>query len=444
MPFDLVGMMALKALMMATGVNNSKNNSSFALKGLKRLSILRNCVDVDVNSTQTQREVVVDIHQIAVSLPAILKMDSEITLQISSSNINNINNINLSGQLAGMVRQKHSLLKDSRATLLLADDEDLFRWLARQNNQPTLLIEWPASDQLIRSINNNGLRWAPVWMDSEGVSLEHLRHQLLSIGNEDQTLIFYTTPIGHHPTGVSATVDRRNAVYDLCAQWDALIFENDYNYYNSSNVASYYLTLDSSSCCSDSSTPRVLHIDRSLGVLFGPQFGFPLVIGPPSTTIIDNGSVPANPKLKLPLSILSALLNRFDYASCLAQVNQNISNQRAEFVKRLFADLPALVDEQTPMRGLVDWSIKPALFGPLVWLRIYGLEMRHNNTPNTDIDSGLVYYTSSQADGQWSFHISVDSSRPGVWEQLSKAIKETVQADMQSRNSSRHSSIAMV
>ncbi|KZV91707.1 PLP-dependent transferase [Exidia glandulosa HHB12029] len=75
----------------------------------------------------------------------------------------------------------------------------------------------------------------PVTMDAEGMSISALR-ELLASWDENargtgRPHVLYTVSVGQNPCGMTTSLDRKKAIYEVCVEYDILIIEDDPYYF---------------------------------------------------------------------------------------------------------------------------------------------------------------------------------------------------------------------
>lgn len=99
------------------------------------------------------------------------------------------------------------------------------------NRGDTMLIEEFTFPSVLECARPQGVHPVAVKLDAEGVVPEALDHQL---STWDETThrrprVIYTIPTGQNPTGSTASVERRKAVYEVCQKHDIIILEDGKN-----------------------------------------------------------------------------------------------------------------------------------------------------------------------------------------------------------------------
>ena len=100
------------------------------------------------------------------------------------------------------------------------------------NDGDTLLIENPTYTGCLSFLRTLNCNLAQVETDAEGIVPDSLESVLANWPDEKtRPRCLYTIPSGGNPTGVTATLERKRAVYEICHKYDVLILEDDAYYY---------------------------------------------------------------------------------------------------------------------------------------------------------------------------------------------------------------------
>ncbi|KAI9256227.1 pyridoxal phosphate-dependent transferase [Sporodiniella umbellata] len=144
-----------------------------------------------------------------------------------------------------------------------------------------LLIEGPTYTGALSFLETVPCTLAEVATDEHGIVPESLRDMLARWpesnpnGRKDQARphVLYTIPCGGNPTGVNATLARKQAVYAICSEYDVAILEDDAYYYlqfDNERIRSYLsMDIDGRVLRCDSMS-KILSSGLRLGWLTGP------------------------------------------------------------------------------------------------------------------------------------------------------------------------------
>ncbi|EJD53205.1 L-tyrosine:2-oxoglutarate aminotransferase [Auricularia subglabra TFB-10046 SS5] len=88
--------------------------------------------------------------------------------------------------------------------------------------------------RLINAPLAQGIRWAPLELDAQGIMPEEMDRVLSTWDEATQGRrphVLYTIPVGQNPTGSSLTLERRKKIYELAQKYDVIILEDDPYYF---------------------------------------------------------------------------------------------------------------------------------------------------------------------------------------------------------------------
>ncbi|KAI8641796.1 pyridoxal phosphate-dependent transferase [Parasitella parasitica] len=230
----------------------------------------------------------------------------------------------------------------------------------------SILIENPSYTGCLSFLKTLRCDLSDVPTDGFGIVPEELEKMLANwpqsnpSGKKDQPRprCLYTIPCGGNPTGSTATLERKQAVYNICSKYDVLILEDDAYYYlqfEGKRVPSY-LSMDTEG--------RVLRCDSMSKILSaGLRIGW--ITGPkPLLERIDMHTMVTNLQPSgLPQVMAYQLLEHWGHSGFFKHVEQVADfyrQKRDEFVECL----------NRRMKGRAEWVIPNA--GMFVWLRLLG------------------------------------------------------------------------
>lgn len=96
------------------------------------------------------------------------------------------------------------------------------------NPGDTMLVERPSYPGAMRVFRAYGAQLAGVEMDGEGVRIDSLEATVRRLADEGRApKLFYTMPTLHNPTGLTASIPRREQVVEVCDRHGILIVEDD-------------------------------------------------------------------------------------------------------------------------------------------------------------------------------------------------------------------------
>ncbi|KAG2237827.1 pyridoxal phosphate-dependent transferase [Thamnidium elegans] len=230
----------------------------------------------------------------------------------------------------------------------------------------SLLIEKPTYTGCLSFLKTLNCDLADIDTDAEGIVPESLESMLANwpesnpSGKKDQPRprCLYTIPSGSNPTGVSATLERKQAVYKICQKYDVLIIEDDAYYYlqfSNERIPSYLsLDVDGRVLRFDSMS-KILSAGLRLGWVTGPKILLDRInIHTMVTNLQPSG---------IPQVMAYALLEKWEHDGFFKHVIE-VSNfyrqKRDEFIECL----------DRRMKGRAEWTVPTA--GMFVWIRLLG------------------------------------------------------------------------
>ncbi|MCI8525774.1 MAG: PLP-dependent aminotransferase family protein [Oscillospiraceae bacterium] len=88
----------------------------------------------------------------------------------------------------------------------------------------TVLVENPSFIGALNAFRAFGAQLTGVPMEEDGVDVAAIEKALEACPN---ARLFYTIPSFHNPTGITTSLEKRKAVYDLCVRHNVVILEDD-------------------------------------------------------------------------------------------------------------------------------------------------------------------------------------------------------------------------
>ncbi|KZV87380.1 PLP-dependent transferase [Exidia glandulosa HHB12029] len=98
----------------------------------------------------------------------------------------------------------------------------------------TFLIEEYSFPGLVNAPLAQGIRWAPLKMDAQGIIPSEMEQVLRTWNEETQgrrPRVLYTIPVGQNPTGSTLSIERRRRIYEIAREFDIIILEDDPYYF---------------------------------------------------------------------------------------------------------------------------------------------------------------------------------------------------------------------
>lgn len=92
------------------------------------------------------------------------------------------------------------------------------------NEGDVVLVEEPSFIGALNSFRSFGAKLAGVAMEDDGINVAGLEQAMKEHPNAK---LFYTIPSYHNPTGITTSLEKRKAVYDLCVKYGVVILEDN-------------------------------------------------------------------------------------------------------------------------------------------------------------------------------------------------------------------------
>jgi len=100
------------------------------------------------------------------------------------------------------------------------------------NEGDSLLIESPTYVGSLAFLKPLGVKFVQVETDGKGIIPSSLSSILSNWSNPStKPKVLYTIPTGSNPTGVSATIERKKEILEVCRRENIVILEDDPYYY---------------------------------------------------------------------------------------------------------------------------------------------------------------------------------------------------------------------
>ncbi|KAF9812464.1 hypothetical protein IEO21_06182 [Rhodonia placenta] len=231
--------------------------------------------------------------------------------------------------------------------------------MAMVNPGDSVLVECPVYAGVLPMFQALHCDLIEVETDSHGIKSNSLRSILQNWPSTKQRpKVLYTVPYGCNPTGMTATLDRRQEVLALAREYDFIILEDDpyyYLYYGDAPRYLSYFTLE----LQQPEVGRVLRFDSLSKILSsGIRIGF--ASGPePLLQAIDMHTAVANLQTSsLTQAITYSLLDAWGYSGFKAHtetVSRFYREKRDVFEGALRRHLEGLAEWSTPEAGMFFW-----------------------------------------------------------------------------------------
>ncbi|KAI7893651.1 pyridoxal phosphate-dependent transferase [Mucor mucedo] len=234
------------------------------------------------------------------------------------------------------------------------------------NDGDSILVENPTYTGALSFLENLNCDLADIPTDEFGLVPEALDRMLANWpesnpnGKKDQPRphCLYTIPSGGNPTGISATLERKQAVYKICSKYDILILEDDPYYflqYTRDRTPSYFsMDVDARVLRCDSMS-KILSSGLRIGWVTGPHALIERINMHTMVTNLQPSGIPQ--------AMTFGLLEKWGHQGFLDHVDRVADfyrEKRDEFVECL----------NHRMKGRAEWVVPNA--GMFVWLRLLG------------------------------------------------------------------------
>jgi kynurenine/2-aminoadipate aminotransferase len=229
-----------------------------------------------------------------------------------------------------------------------------------------LLAEKPTYTGALSFLETQPVDLVPVATDAHGIVPESLEEVLANwpesnpSGKKDQPRpsVIYTVPVGGNPTGVSATLERKQKAYEICRKYDVLIVEDDPYYYlqfGAKRTPSYF-SMDTDG--------RVLRLDSmskilSSGIRLGWATGPKVLLERMNMHTMVTNLQPAGVTQLMAYELLSRW-GLDGFLQHVDKVSAFYKEKRDMFVECLDRHL----------KGLAEWAVPDS--GMFVWINLLG------------------------------------------------------------------------
>ncbi|KAI8352132.1 pyridoxal phosphate-dependent transferase [Choanephora cucurbitarum] len=230
------------------------------------------------------------------------------------------------------------------------------------NDGDAILVENPSYTGCLSFLKTLRCDLVAVATDAYGIvpdSLDALLSNWPQDSPQPRPRVLYTIPSGGNPTGATATLERKQAVYAICQRFNVLIIEDDAYYYlqfQSPRIPSY-LSLDQDGrVLRCDSMSKILSAGLRLGWITGPA---PLLERINMHTMVTNLQPSGIPQV-MAYQLLSQWTHQgfFEHVEHVAQFYRE---KRDDFVDCLDRHL----------KGRAEWVVPQA--GMFVWLKLVGI-----------------------------------------------------------------------
>jgi len=133
-----------------------------------------------------------------------------------------------------------------------------------------VIVEDPCYPGSLYNLKPRNCIIEPVSIDEHGIIIEQLENTLKQY--EGRVKLLYLVPTTQNPSGVTTSLDRRNAIYALACRYDILILEDDPYYYLTENNVSSLWSLDTENrVIRFDSFSKILSAGLRVGFATGPK-----------------------------------------------------------------------------------------------------------------------------------------------------------------------------
>lgn len=244
-----------------------------------------------------------------------------------------------------------------------AGSQDLIykAFLALLNPGESVLVEAPVYAGVVPLLVGQHAHCVEVDTDEHGASVESMRHALENWpANKPKPKVFYTVPYGCNPSGVTTSLERREAILQLAHEHNFIIMEDDpyyYLYFGSAPRPPSYWELEAR--YNDRPRGRVLRFDSFSKILSsGLRLG--LVTGPRALVeAINMHTASANLQVSSTTQAIAyTFLSDWGYETFFEhtrKVSEFYRRKRDVFARGLEKHLTGLAEWTTPEAGMFFW-----------------------------------------------------------------------------------------
>jgi len=128
--------------------------------------------------------------------------------------------------VAARLRERFATGKDGDMVLIVSGGQQGIELTAKVmcDEGDTVIAEEPSFIGALNAFRSLGLNIAGVPMEDDGMNIEALERELKS---NPRAKIIYTIPTFHNPCGITTTLGKRRAVYELARRYGAIIIEDN-------------------------------------------------------------------------------------------------------------------------------------------------------------------------------------------------------------------------
>lgn len=223
-----------------------------------------------------------------------------------------------------------------------------------------VLVESPSYRDALLLFRDQGCHLRSVPMDNEGVSLQSFADAVKSLQSEGKKpSLFYTIPTFQNPTGITTSLERRQAILEIARRHQILILEDDVYrdiVFEGEVPASYFALASGDGVLRIGSFSKTLAPGLRLGWLIGKVAHIERYVG--CGTFRMGGGV--NP---LAAHIAAAYVASGGWDAQIARLRQAYRLRRDVMLAELDRSMPSGVSWTTPAGGFFIWLTLPPEVG---------------------------------------------------------------------------------
>lgn len=132
----------------------------------------------------------------------------------------------LRAHLADYMEKKHGISKEGNTLIITSGAQQVMDLLTKSLLNPldTVLCEAPSFIGSLNTFRSYQAKLVGIPMDEDGVNIEKLEEALKT---EKNIKYFYTIPNFQNPSGITMSLEKRKAVYELCKKYNVMILEDN-------------------------------------------------------------------------------------------------------------------------------------------------------------------------------------------------------------------------
>lgn len=218
------------------------------------------------------------------------------------------------------------------------------------NEGDPIVVEAPTFLGALQTFRFARARIRSIRLEDDGPDIDDLERVL----REHQPKFFYTIPTFQNPTGITASAEKRRAVYDLCLRYETLILEDDpYGQlrYEGEHIPSLKSMDEAGIVCRLASFSKTISPGLRVGYAVAPKEVIQCF------NLLKQGADVHTANLTQ--AIVGAYIERGLYEPHVAQVCALYKTHRDAMLRALTANVPPGVRYTRPNGGLFLWMDLP-------------------------------------------------------------------------------------